>query len=216
MASDNRMRRTPQQIRGQRRVSKILDAAAEVFTEMGYEAATTNAIAIRANTSIGSLYQFFPNKRSILDALANRYRAQLHELLESIQDDKDISLQTAISGLIDRVAEFYTANPPFQPMFYASQSSKTLSMIADDMCSLLIERINKNCGTAVPTLEPDQCNFYATVIVFMMRALIPLSQAQNVPYRERIIPQLKRMVFSYLASLPEFRGQTFIFDDEAR
>lgn len=66
------MRRTPQQERGQRRVQQILDAAAEVFAEVGYEVATTNMIAQRANTSIGSLYQFFPNKDSIVKLLARR------------------------------------------------------------------------------------------------------------------------------------------------
>lgn len=72
----NPMRRKPQQARGQRRVNTILDAASQVFSELGYEAATTNIIAIRANTSIGSLYQFFPNKEAILSAIATRYTAQ--------------------------------------------------------------------------------------------------------------------------------------------
>jgi AcrR family transcriptional regulator len=63
------MRKFPQQMRGQQRVERILEAAAEVFGETGFENATTNLIAERANTSIGSLYQFFPNKQSIIDTL---------------------------------------------------------------------------------------------------------------------------------------------------
>jgi AcrR family transcriptional regulator len=43
-----------------------LDAAAAVFDEVGYEAATTHLIAAKAGTAISSLYQFFPDKRSSL------------------------------------------------------------------------------------------------------------------------------------------------------
>src|SRR5664279_5431362 len=124
MASEQRMRRAPQQARGQRRVSTILDAAAEVFAETGYEETTTNAIAIRANTSIGSLYQFFPNKLAILSSLASRYRTKLDVVLGDASDDPRVSLQLQLTRLIDRVAEYYAANPAFQPMFYASQSSR--------------------------------------------------------------------------------------------
>jgi AcrR family transcriptional regulator len=62
MSSPNSLRRQPKQQRGQQRVAKILTAAAEVFAEVGYAAATTQQIADRANTAVGSIYQFFPDK----------------------------------------------------------------------------------------------------------------------------------------------------------
>jgi AcrR family transcriptional regulator len=65
------------QERGKRRIAAILDVAAEVFADVGYDAATTNAIAARAEISPGSLYQFFPNKEAIAEALAARYVAEL-------------------------------------------------------------------------------------------------------------------------------------------
>src|SRR5579859_3967630 len=66
-------RRIPTQDRGRQRVERILDAAAKVFTEAGFEAATTEAIAARAGASIGSLYQFFPSKQALFNAIAQRY-----------------------------------------------------------------------------------------------------------------------------------------------
>jgi AcrR family transcriptional regulator len=54
------MRRAPRRVRGQQRGNIILDAAEQLFAEAGYEAATTNEIAARASTSIGSLYQSAP------------------------------------------------------------------------------------------------------------------------------------------------------------
>jgi AcrR family transcriptional regulator len=52
------MRRLPKQKRTQQRVERILEAAAEVFACVGYEAATTQAIAARAGTAIGSLLEY--------------------------------------------------------------------------------------------------------------------------------------------------------------
>ncbi|WP_116201393.1 TetR/AcrR family transcriptional regulator [Amycolatopsis circi] len=66
-------RKEPQQVRGELTRQRILTAAARVFAEMGYAAGTTNRIAERARVSIGSLYQYYPNKDAILVALAARH-----------------------------------------------------------------------------------------------------------------------------------------------
>ncbi len=213
MGSENRMRRTPQQARGQRRVAKILDAAAEVFAETGYEAATTNAIAIRANTSIGSLYQFFPNKFAILNALAKRYQVKLNSFLgEAHESDLD-TLQARLNRLIDRTAEYYVENPAFQPMFYASQSSESLSTIADETGKILIGRVRHIFAKTSPSLSSEQREFYATFIVFLLRALIPLCKSEDMEVREYVLGQIKRMVFAYLASIDAFGKQTFTIED---
>ncbi|WP_433688650.1 TetR/AcrR family transcriptional regulator [Micromonospora carbonacea] len=70
-AADRRLqpRRTPRQVRAELTRQRILTAAAHVFAEHGYAAGTTNRIAERARVSIGSLYQYFPNKDAILAAL---------------------------------------------------------------------------------------------------------------------------------------------------
>jgi len=67
-SSDRRLepRRKPRQVRAELTRDRILTAAAHVFAEHGYAAGTTNRIAERARVSIGSLYQYFPNKDAIL------------------------------------------------------------------------------------------------------------------------------------------------------
>jgi hypothetical protein len=65
LSSDKTLRRQPQQQRGKQRVEKILIAAAEVFAEAGFAAATIQQIADRSNTAVGSIYQFFPDKLAI-------------------------------------------------------------------------------------------------------------------------------------------------------
>jgi len=74
-SGDHRLapRRRPRQVRAELTRERILTAAAHVFTEYGYAAGTTNRIAERARISIGSLYQYFPNKDAILAELLVRH-----------------------------------------------------------------------------------------------------------------------------------------------
>ena len=78
------LRRQPQQKRSQKRVEKILDAAAIVFDEVGFEAATTHTIAERANTAVGSLYQFFPDKLAIFHALELRHIERVYLIWDKL------------------------------------------------------------------------------------------------------------------------------------
>jgi len=66
-------RRIPQQKRGERRVNGFLRAAESVIAEKGYERATMKEIAERSDSAVGSLYQFFPSKLSVAEALRNQY-----------------------------------------------------------------------------------------------------------------------------------------------
>jgi AcrR family transcriptional regulator len=68
-----RPRKKPTQARSKATVDAILAAAAQVLRAKGYAAATTDRIAERAGVSVGSLYQYFPNKDVILVALAERH-----------------------------------------------------------------------------------------------------------------------------------------------
>src|SRR6201996_6692514 len=72
-------RKQPRQHRSELTRQRILDAAAHVFAEHGYAAGTTNRIAERAGVSIGSVYQYFPNKDALVVELARRHIAQIAE-----------------------------------------------------------------------------------------------------------------------------------------
>ena len=83
-SSNAPLRRQPQQKRSQQRVEKLLDAAAKVFDEVGFEAATTHNIAERANTAVGSLYQFFPDKLAIFNALELRHIDRVYVIWDKL------------------------------------------------------------------------------------------------------------------------------------
>jgi AcrR family transcriptional regulator len=69
-------RKRPRQQRSAQTVDRILAAAARIFDERGYRATTTNHVAEAAGVSIGSLYQYFPNKDALLVGLADQHLAE--------------------------------------------------------------------------------------------------------------------------------------------
>ena len=73
----NRPRKIPRQARSAATVEVILDAAALLLVDEGYEQTTTNRIAERAGVSIGSLYQYFPNRESVVAAVGDRLKASI-------------------------------------------------------------------------------------------------------------------------------------------
>src|SRR5258707_6338446 len=101
------------QARGQQRIELILDIAAQVFAEVGFEAATTNAIAARAGMSPGSLYQFFPNKDAIAEALAARFGDRLRSTQAAAfaPDLAALPLDEMIDRVVDPLVAFYVAHP---------------------------------------------------------------------------------------------------------
>jgi AcrR family transcriptional regulator len=76
-------RKAPRQSRSQITVDAILDATARVLVERGYAATNTNLVAERAGVSVGSLYQYFPNKLALVNALRARHARDMTRRLES-------------------------------------------------------------------------------------------------------------------------------------
>ena len=105
-------RKLPQQDRSRTTVEAILEATAHILTEEGYEKASTNRIAERAGVSIGSLYQYFPNKESLMAALMEQHSHEIAELVESkLSDLFDKPLEMVIPELIRAVIAAHAINP---------------------------------------------------------------------------------------------------------
>ena len=105
--------RQPSQDRGQRRYEQLLDAAEQVIAEVGVEAATTNAIARRAGSGMGSLYRFFPNKEAIVVALAARYKERVRPLTMYAGRPElgALSIAQMVDAIVDPLVEFFRRAP---------------------------------------------------------------------------------------------------------
>src|SRR5258708_7972969 len=93
----------PRRRPGKERVAALMEAAATVIAERGFEAATMAEIASRAGALVGSLYHFFPNKEVLAEALVQRYGGIIDEAFAKI-DSRVASMP--IEELADALIEF--------------------------------------------------------------------------------------------------------------
>ena len=110
-------RKQPAQGRSRFTVRQIVEAAARVFEERGYAGANTNRIAERAGVSIGSLYQYFPNKESILAVLLEQHTQEVANAVEAIRRhvaEEPHDLVGVLQHFVEDMVELHSNNPRLQ------------------------------------------------------------------------------------------------------
>ncbi|RON54460.1 TetR/AcrR family transcriptional regulator [Pseudomonas frederiksbergensis] len=121
-------RRNPTQQRSRERQERILAVATELIASKGSDQVKMSEIAERSEISIGSLYQYFPDKSSVIRTLAERYNAEsrrcIEEALDVVVDAQ--GLQAAYSGLLDEYYEIVLATPAMRDIWSGMQADKQL------------------------------------------------------------------------------------------
>ncbi|WP_245717257.1 TetR/AcrR family transcriptional regulator [Nocardia jejuensis] len=104
------LRRSPQQERSRAMVERIVNAGQQVLIAHGYDGASTNRIAAAAGISPGSLYQYFPNKDTVVAAVIERYTGALADrvrthVLANLTRTPDVAVPETISELLDALGD---------------------------------------------------------------------------------------------------------------
>jgi AcrR family transcriptional regulator len=200
MSSEARPRR--RQARGERRMTEILDAAAATFADLGYEKATTNAIAAAAGMSPGSLYQFFANKEAIAQALADRYVTQMRDAHRDAFDEPDfarISLDELLDRVIDPILAFNIANPGFKALFARPDMPAGLAQAAQPIQTALLGRVESMLDARAPGLPDAERSRAARTLVQVFKGMLPAVVAAPATERDSEVAELKKVLRAYLA-----------------
>jgi AcrR family transcriptional regulator len=111
-------RKSASQERSRATVQALLDATARVLTREGYDRASTNRIAATAGVSVGSLYQYFPNKEALVAALVARHNREMLDLLrEALKEVASLDLATAIAKLVRAAVDAHRVDPALHRVF---------------------------------------------------------------------------------------------------
>jgi AcrR family transcriptional regulator len=200
-AKPSGMRRQPRQARSQERVTQILDVAEQMFITEGYNATTTNEIASRAKVPIGSLYQFFPDKGAILQALALRYAEQLHQRFVELDsaDRLNLPLPDYVDRMIDATDQFFTDYPGYHAIFMQVQGTiPELEEIENAADAQLIRDLATSLSQAYSGLDSADYEAIAFVLVKAIGTLLWLSLSQEKAWRQRLVAETKRLTLNYL------------------
>lgn len=203
LSSDKTLRRQPQQKRGKQRVEKILIAAAEVFAEAGFAAATIQQIADRANTAVGSIYQFFPDKLTIFQTLLDKHH-QYTELLEAefFAGDLHRALIDRISDYIDAYAIYF--EQPIPRCIALQNYMQPIPGLADimlDMPEQLSIHLARHANLhrqRNPNLSAAKSELLTEVAHNMVNSLFLLALQSEAPHRQELYAEIKDVLYGYL------------------
>ena len=202
--SSSPIRVAPQQDRSARRLAGFLQAAAELFAAVGYEATTMQAIADRSDSSIGALYNYFPDKESVAATLRQQYSEDLHSRVKSLMvESNNLSAVRFAESFIDCITDFVKDRPawlnlvapPFS--FHRAQSARKAlrSTIAD-----AFRRKN-------PFLSPERALLAANVTVQIVKGMTTLWREAEAKSRDLVAVEFRKVLTSYLQGVLCERGR---------
>jgi AcrR family transcriptional regulator len=188
--------RAPKRQRGKQRVAELLTAAAAVFAEKGYEAATMTEVAARAGAPIGSLYQFFPSKEVLADTLVRNYVALLAADMEALEARaRDMDTHDLVEGLFGVLRGHPTERATTLPLAEVRMDERTRR---ETFRYLLRRHIAAILRARTPTLSADKARDCATVVLQLMKAASALSDEEGLAGRATALRELQALVVHYL------------------
>lgn len=194
------LRRAPMQERSAARVQRMLDACAEIVEELGYEGLTTTLLAERAGVAIGSVYQFFPDKRAVVQALTQRnLDVYLSRLSTKLADGTFSHWREIVDAAIDEYIEMHRSAPGFRVLHFGDVVDRHLlatdrdndGVIARSLGQVLVDNGDVQPG---PTLDLSML-----IAVTIGDALIKLAFRQDPDGDPEILSQAKLVIRDYLA-----------------
>ncbi|MFD1324896.1 TetR/AcrR family transcriptional regulator [Micromonospora sonneratiae] len=198
-ATSGPLRRVPVQGRSVARVQRMLDVCAELVDEVGYEGLTTTLLAERAEVAIGSVYQFFPDKRAIVQALTLRnMEAYLERLSDRFSRGDLDHWWDGVDAGIDEYIAMHRLVPGFRTLHFGDvvdvhlldESQDNNGVIAEQLARVLIEQFGI-------TDEPN-LRFALEIAVEAADSLIKLAFRREPEGDERVLAEAKALIREYL------------------
>jgi AcrR family transcriptional regulator len=185
----------PQRANGKLRVSAILEAAAAVISEQGYEGATMAEIAARSGTKIGSLYRFFPNKESVADTIVVSARENIDIVFDRFDAKvSSLSIRALTDDLMAVLFELFT-RPAFMKLLDAGRD---WSVKREEFKNALQQRLAKTLIIHTPNLSKKVAADIALVVLLNVKA-VATHQASFVP-SSSVRDEFRHMTRLYLQS----------------
>ncbi|MCU1406464.1 MAG: TetR/AcrR family transcriptional regulator [Glaciihabitans sp.] len=193
------LRNEPVQARSAARLEALLDAAASVVEELGYERLTTAMVAERAGASIGTVYRYFPDRIAVLQALAARNLDRvLTRIRSEFADDKHDNWLAALTAGFEIFVDAFRTEPGFRSLrvgdvidLRPAPSPTTFnSLIAEEMLRILVERYGLD--------ETPEAQFAFETAIEVTDSLVARAFAREAAGDPAFLNQAKLVVHSIM------------------
>lgn len=197
------VRRLPTQQRSRLRVRRMLESAAALADEVGYEGATMSRVADRAGVPVGSLYQFFPDKKSLFNAVVAGYVQRLVDLVEeAFSDHTPEDWREDVDRVIDTYMEFYRTEPGFGALWYGGGGHLDPQLLASNRANneVLAERLFTLFRQRHPEVEHPRLDFAFRISVEISGRLLDFAFQRDTRGDTEVVAEAKTVIKDYLAS----------------
>lgn len=198
------LRNEPVQARSAARLTRLLDSAAEVIDEIGYERLTTAMVAERAGASIGTVYRYFPDRIAVLQSLSARYRTEYIEEIQSVlaTDSFENWLQ-AVDAVIDATVGVFASKPGYRSLRFGDvidvrpiESDHTNAhIVASVLAASFVKRYELEDGEALL--------FHCEIAVQLIDSLLARAFTLDAKGDQKVIEETRTVVHRYLTSIYE-------------
>ncbi|MBB5192368.1 AcrR family transcriptional regulator [Silvimonas terrae] len=190
--------RQPQRERGRLRVAALLEAADQLFASKGFEATTMTEIAAQAGSSIGSLYQFFPTKEHVADAVLTDHAADLYQRMDLLtQQATQWSVADTARHLFTALIQFRAAHPAFAVLVEARGAPPVKAM---GVRQKMREHVLAILRLKAPDKTDEALAPVAVVVLQIMKAAVALNGEEDLPTRPQALDEMREMLVQWLTS----------------
>lgn len=190
------MRREPVQRRSAARVSSILDACAALLDEFDYDDLTTSKIAERAGVPIGSLYQYFPDKRAVVQALTMRNLDAFSVEVERIfsGDRAPNGWREAVDRVIDAYLQMLDEVPGFGRIRFGDVVDTHLLDPEDDNDAVIAAKLSQLFAKSYQVPHTEELRLAFWMVVEVSDALIKLALRLTGEQRDTALRTAREVV----------------------
>ena len=192
------MRKAPQQSRSLTMVDNILEAAARILMSRGWAKFTTNEVARLAGVSVGSLYQYFPNKLALAEAIRQKHLAAvLAALSNATKAGHATTAQQAVEQLIDGIMAAHVINPALHRILL--DEVPAVQRTDDDPFEIAYQRYYASFVSSVaPQGNDDDTNTAGRVLAATVEAVVHMAARQGKLSSGLLKNELQHLVLGYL------------------
>lgn len=194
-------RKKPTQARSQARLARVLEAAAELFAEHGYDATTMEAIASRSESSIGSVYRFFKNKHEVFVEVASGLMEREELLIaELLQRSATMSgWPEMIDAVIDAYVTLQDEDPAWRGVWMNVQLGGDVAQAGDEASAGIVEQVTQVMVFFAPSLPEERRRVIARTLFELVSAMLLMSARHEESVRRALLAEIKRVVKLYVA-----------------
>jgi len=193
-----KLRKRPSQARSAWTVDLILQAAAQVLEARGEDALTTKTVAERAGVSIGTLYQYFPNRDAILVALADREAQRIGDRMRALIDQHPENREDLGRVMVRALIRSYVARRGARHQFalVVTMTGKTGgSLLRKEIAEFLAQTWSRSDAIGGPTMN----KVYAYALVNAIVGVLQAAALENSPVLKE--PDLEEALCQIIAAL---------------